>query len=351
MIGSILGDQTNLVDSEMGKVDSLEANSDSYEDVSPAKIPIPQPTSTQPEKDAIASMETALSSYDTIFKQCAPWTNFHQQLQTHLRNKRAYSSRSGELAGQIMEMLLSVDTQYFQATQPLYSWCSETLPLLQGYETLFNSRDKNKIDGQHELLLEILRTDVENSNIALERLRQMFSTLGAASDKLDTLVLQLHDDFADGSQFFKNEINAAQISAKNNITTMALIKQTIKHSIQGLAKFVPEVSFITPFLNKLGNDTDAANPTSETSKLKAEFADIYNFCKTLWTKLNEQATIEFAPIENELRNRIQTVENLKDQISTDGLPRQRQIMTIKSASNSLKRRCKTYRSTYGKLAN
>lgn len=118
--------------------------------------PIPEPrTSNQSEKNAIESMDKALIAYDATFKQCAPWTNFHQQLQKHIRNKHFYTSRSGELAGQIMTSLLSVDSQYFQATMAIYGWCGETLPLLDGYESLFDGTEKSNIDGQKELLLAI----------------------------------------------------------------------------------------------------------------------------------------------------------------------------------------------------
>lgn len=354
-----------------------EPNNADYEDVTPSRIAIPRRTmlparpastnadnfadyedvtpsrpttaaSTNLEKDTLASMETALSSFDSTFKQCAPWTNFHQQLQDHARTRRAYASSSGVLAGQLMELLLSVDTQYFQATQPHFEWCGETLPLLNGYKTLMDVRDDDTIDGQKELLREILRTDVEQSYIALSRLEHMFLTLQTASTKLDTLILQLHDDFAEGSQFYKNEIAAAQLSAGNNLTTMGLIKHTMKASLENLTKYVSQVQFLRPVLNILGNITsDAANNQMHAdTKLKAEFADIYNFCKNLWTKLNEQANIDFGTIASELTSKIQAVGSAKDEIESNGFPRQRNIVKIKTAVNNLQNRCRAYRSRY-----
>lgn len=357
MIGLTLGGQTNNVTpipigEKTEEIANPEDNIDSYEDEVPVSSPKPTVVPTGIEKEAITSMANALISFDRVFEQCAPWTNFHQELQQFSHKKHAFTSQSGQIAGEIIGSLLSIDTQYFQATQSIYRWCSETPPLLEGYRTLFSTNNEDSIDGQRELLLEVLKTDAEQSTVALRRLKRMHSTLNKAANKLDSLVLQLHDDFAEGSENYKNEIKAAELSASNNMTKFQVIKRTIKLSLDKLGKLVPEIgmaqNLINPLLNS-DNSTNTGSSSSAAATLRAEFAEIYNFCKNLWTKVNEQAKIDFGQIENELRSKIQAVEKSKTQIENTDFGNQRQIMAIKSAVKSLKSRCRRFRSKYGKV--
>lgn len=193
----------------------------------------------------------------------------------------------------------------------------------------------------------ILSADIEKSNIALDRLKLTYSTLNTASDDLDALVLQLHDEFGEGSQVFQDEIKAAEMAARNDLSKVQIVKQVLRRSISFLSKFVPQANLLVPLLV----DRDAPNQPDAAAKIKAEFADIYTFCKNLWTKLNEEASTDFAPIENDLKSQIQAIESLKNQISSNGLVRRRRIRAIKAAVGSLKNRCRTFRSTYRKVTN
>lgn len=319
------------------------------ENVAPVSSPNTIPTGSE-VKAAITTMEDALVAYDKVLKQCAQWRNFLEQV-PHPRT-RAFSSRSGQLMGEITTLLLNLDSEYFQATQPMYAWCGESIPLLDGYAFLMSNRKidvQERREGQRELLLEVLKTDVEQSNIALNRLEQAFSTLNTATNKLYSLALQLHDDFSEGSEHFENELKADQQKASKNLTIMGLATRAIKFTLQKLG---PMIGTIAPQLQTVINKIPMLNSTNDASqdtaaaKLKAEFADIYNFCSNLWTEMDKQAKTDFDQIRNELRSKIEAIESAKDRIGNTAFGDQRQTQPVSSAINSLKTRCRRYRSTF-----
>lgn len=309
-------------------------------------------------KEAVASIENTLVSFDKELKRCTPWTKLHEQLEEFARSHTGYSALSGQHVGQLKTLLLNIDSQYFQTRRATKGMCNEATPFFDGYVQLFDGYGPENADGQKQLLQEILQTGVSKSNKALRGLKQTIATFKTASNKLDDLIGQLADDYSENSEFFQTEVKVKQLEAALSATRDGApipqnqLNQQQQQPQHRLPQLYPQQQQQGRPVLRSKDRNPAALPDTQNEEvnkhiiadLKKKFGEIKKFYVDLKSQMDGTGDLNVESIENELKSKIQTVRNAKSNIDAKGvLVETNQIQEINIAINSFTQKCRTHK--------
>lgn len=263
-----------------------------------------------------------LDVYDKTLDRVIPWNVFHETMQALEKGRGRYSQTAGTLVGQIVTSMLNSENHYFTASQSIYGWCGESIPLLEGYLYLFKDYDKEKAEGQKELLINVLDTGLEKMNIALDHINQSIANFDIASGKLNTLDNQLELDFKAGSKIMEDEI--------------ARVRRN-----QWIAFIFPPVGIGMTIYNEVKSVPD----------LKRSINDLKNFFKGLRRHV-ATAIDEIKKARDQLKRETIIIENLQCQTKVTrtfvALKVAIKVLIVKHANNLIGQ-CRAYRRRHGRV--
>lgn len=272
-------------------------------------------------QDAFENMKNALVDIDTASKLCAPMTTFHKTLQDFTRTHRnVYSSKGGELVGQLTTMLLNVDSDYAQVAVSVNGVCSESEPLLEAYVSMFDAYSQDMAEGQKEILEGVLQTATTKIGQAERALLQTFTHFDAAYHLLEDLIVQLTTDFDQGSDFFKSEVDAAKAEAMLNLTTTTPTSKVPQRVIVSDAEII--------------------------AKLNQKFTEIKQFYVNMKNQMSEAVHLDFLSLDSKLNTDIEAVRTSSGLVTANGVfASNSAIPVIKSSIDGFLNQCKAFRAS------
>lgn len=259
------------------------------------------------------SANKALEIYNKTLDGVIPWNIFHEVITTLEDHQGRYSSESGRLVGTVKTLLMNSEDHYFSATQSIYNWCGESIPLLEAYVELFNNYDKERAEAQKTLLLLVLDSGILKMDDAITMLNQSGMSLNDASGQLETLGNQLNLDFKEGSKVHEQEIekvrNGQWMAWVNPIAGLII---TIVNEVDTIPKLKENMKQVEQFYGNLKVQVDRATDTITEAKiaLKQEIVVIGDL------RSQTASTRSFVPIGHLIRKKLEeSVNNLVTQCS------------------------------------
>lgn len=143
-----------------------------------------------PAKDVIASMQECLMVFFAEFNKLKIVTELGEQLilrKIKLPNNSDFKDMS-TMVKKVNDLTRDAATRYIQAAHPLYTWCNETVN--NDIET-HKKNNETSFDGQKRYLSGIILTNLEKSDIALDRLSKLYLAVDEVHIQLDSLVRSL----------------------------------------------------------------------------------------------------------------------------------------------------------------
>lgn len=270
---------------------------------------------------SVEGASNVLDVYDKSIDKVIPWDVFHATTKALEQGRGRYGQKSGELVGEITTTMLNSEQHYFTASQSIYGWCGETIPLLEGYLELFKDYDKERAEGQKALLIEILDSGLAKMDIALDHIIQSIANFDIAAGKLATLDNQLQLDFKEGSTIMEAEIEKVR---KNQW-----------------------IAFVFP---PLGLGLTIYNEVKSIPDLKRSIADLQDFYKVLQGVVGK-AIDDIKKARDELKRETIIIENLQCQTKVT-----RTFVALKVAIKTLitkhvtnlMQQCRNYRARHGR---
>lgn len=279
------------------------------------------------ENKAINTIDGAIKLYSNVLDRIVPWKAFNETMVNLKSFKDKYSEQSAELVAEIRALLMEGISAYHRATQFIFEWANETIPLLTAYIELFDDYTANKAEKQKNILIEMLAKGAVEMKQAQAAITESSMSFNRATGKLTTLNTQFQIDSDEKSTYFKRKVDEMRLIAANTI------------------RFGPFMNALMAILNEV----------SFVPRVKKRISKSRKFFKGLRLKV-EQAFRDVDVTKDLLNNEILEIGDLKVQtketgafIDLDAVPELRDTL-VKSAQNLIQD-CNDYRRKHTKNAN
>lgn len=105
--------------------------------------------------------------YDKTMDHVINWDEFHEISETLKNNSGNFSQKSIDKLDEIASYMEKSENKYFSATESIYDWCGEIIPLFEQYMELLNEFDRNKTDAHTAVLKDTLDMGTLKTDIAM----------------------------------------------------------------------------------------------------------------------------------------------------------------------------------------
>lgn len=201
--------------------------------------------------------------YDQTLDTAIRWavfSNFTDHLEKY---KGKYSAAAGDLVEEIKTLYLDSRNDYFNATRPIYNWCSETIVILEALNN--TSYDLERGNEQEANLFTKLTERIEAKYKAAKKLSQRVVTFIEILIKLDELLDQLKRDEGQQMQDFystlKSKVHLAILRTShamdtltNDIKTIVDMNKATRNTYKSLPKRGPIDSVFDDAVKRLADE-------------------------------------------------------------------------------------------------
>lgn len=132
----------------------------------------------------------AVDVYDKTLDLVINWNVLHE-------TSRALENDSGSfpqsLKGEFATAILNSENKYVSATQSIYNWCGEILPVAEIYTKLLNDGAENN-QAEKAVFLYMLDTGIGKMDMAMEHISQSSTHTNIALEKLTTVDMTIQSE-------------------------------------------------------------------------------------------------------------------------------------------------------------
>lgn len=157
--------------------------------------------------EAIESATKALELYDKVVDHVIPWQTFDETVANLTKFQKDYSSKAGELVGNVKTLLLSSKDEYVKSVQSVFEWSSLSSTLLKTYLKLFENYSAAVAESQKKLVIKVLEEGIKKMAAAQEQLQASSRSFNNASGQLEKLQIQLSNDFSAESSYYQTRVD------------------------------------------------------------------------------------------------------------------------------------------------
>lgn len=269
--------------------------------------------------EAIKSTGDVIKLYHEVLDRVVPWKAFNETMINLDRYKEQYSNQSAEIIAEIKSLMMDGIGAYYRASEFMFSWCDESIPLLATYIELFDDHTVGKAHTQKDLLIDVLTKGVAQMRAAQQAIGDSSINFNQATGKLTTLNSRFQVEFDEKSDYFKAQVDKMR-----------------KFYVKGAARGLFGAIIVGIFVE-----------TKYIPKLKAKTAEINDFYQKLKLKI-DTAFRDVEDTKNKLNNEVLEVGELKVKtketksfIDLDDIPDLRD--TLRESAQNLIDDCNEYR--------
>lgn len=274
---------------------------------------------------AIKAINVAVKLYSKVLDHIVPWRAFNDTLSEFDKFKEEYSEESAQLINEIKALMKHGIDAYHHASEFIFRWSDEAMPLLNTYIELFDEHTVEKAHLQKELLVQMLTKGVAQMNSAQNAIEESSISFNIATGKLVTLNTRFMVEFDEKSDYFQSQIESMRRIYRRKFGILAA---TIGYVLIRW-KFIPELKDkifeIETYYEHL------------ESKVNQTFRDIDNIKRILYMEIQEIGNLKMKTKETETYMDLDNAPQLRD--------------TLVHSAQDLIADCNEYSRKHGGIAN